>query len=139
MIPMTFRGMRMLHHLEGFKVPLPGRSAPLCGKTALEVMPGAALRAMDLPYAGYKSGASWREKREEILRGLLESPTVRVSGLDCFRQLCIEIDDCLDAVIATIVGAPWLHHSTLFRSPPYEGEDDYPMVLLEGCLYNLKA
>ena len=136
MIPMTFRGMKMLHRLEGFKVPMPGQSAPLSGKTALEVMPGAALQALGLPDRGYKSGPNRREKREEILRGLLGCPPIRVSGLECFRRLCIEIDDCLDAVIAAIVGAMWLHDSTLFCSPPSEGEDGYSKVLLEGWLYS---
>ena len=62
MVPMTFRGMQMLHQLwpDWMVPPLPfaatgqpADSGPLSGKTLLEVMPGAALRALNLPYRGF--------------------------------------------------------------------------------------
>ena len=71
MVPMTFRGMQMLHRLyaAGCAVPpLPDASA---GRAVLlEAMPGAALRAFGLPYKGYKKGMKALELRQRVLDGL---------------------------------------------------------------------
>ena len=71
MVPMTFRGMQMLDGLwrSGCRVPpLPGHDR--AGPLLLESMPGAALRALGLPYKGYKKGQLSFKLRRRILDGL---------------------------------------------------------------------
>ncbi len=57
MVPMTFRGMQMLHHLwaAGCQV-LPLDCTGRNQTVLLEPMPGAALMAFGLPIQGYKNG-----------------------------------------------------------------------------------
>ena len=84
----------------------------------------------------FKSGRKRTELRETILKGLLRCLPVQVAGLDSLWQPCLESHDCLDAVVAAVTGALWLHDRTLFRCPPSESEEYFdPVVLLEGWLY----
>ncbi len=141
MVPMTFRGMQMLHRLGvlGCEVPpLPlkesgGRpDAPLL----LEAMPGAALKALGLPCKGYKTGRRTTELRYRILDGLDRLAGPRLSGLETFREVCLDNHDCLDAVVASLVAAMWVLDPGLFRCPAEPGQPAYdPVVMLEGWLY----
>ena len=137
MVPMTFRGMQMLHRLyaAGCAVPpLPDASA---GRAVLlEAMPGAALRAFGLPYKGYKKGMKALELRQRVLDGLCHRSTVPVPNLADFSALCLASDDCLDSVVAAVVAVLWARDPSLFRLPSAEASQDIePLPLLEGWLY----
>jgi hypothetical protein len=136
LVPMTFRGMQMLHQLwpAGCVVPPlapPGRRAVL-----LEAMPGAALKALRLPYKGYKNGARALLLRQKILDGLTSIPLVRLANLEGFHQVCLSHHDALDSIVAAVVAALWARDPGLFRCPPPEESEDFdPGTLLEGWLY----
>ena len=149
MVPMTFRGMQMLHDLwqKGCQVPpLPdnGRN----GLVLLESMPGAALRAFGLPFKGYKKGRSAVELRGEILNGLAMKSGIEIANLADFRDECISNDDCLDSVVAAVAACLWANDQTLFRVPqsgpgdatkrggtPGPDENELQRARLEGWLY----
>jgi Protein of unknown function (DUF429) len=141
LVPMTFRGMQMLHQLwaDGCDgsinvpplAPPPGRTAIL-----LEAMPGAALKAFRLPYKGYKNGARALTLRQKILDGLTCIPLARLENLEGFRRLCLGRHDALDSVVAAVVAALWARDPSVFRCPPSEGSPGFdPGTLLEGWLY----
>ena len=118
MVPMTFYGMRMLHHLwvsNRFEVP-PLEGAGYSSPVLLEVMPGAALTAYKLlpKFKGYKSvkyKAAAKEKRTEIFQELpdvLESHFgVKVNYYGHIQKKCEDSDHCLDSVVASTVAAIW--------------------------------
>ena len=130
MIPMTFRGMQMLHRLwttGQFRVPpltYPSQSLPVL----LEVMPGAALRKYGLPYTRYKNGATEtqrqerREARKEILRELGSAAGVTLDVPADIRNTCIDQPgaDGLDSLVAATVAARWAKCEADFRIPTHE-------------------
>ena len=137
MVPMTFRGMQMLHQLWPTQPTVP----PLGptrekGLVLLEAMPGAALRAFGLPYKGYKNGARATELRQRILDHLAQQSSVPIRGLAQFTQLCLGNHDSLDSVVASVVAALWCRDPGRFRCPPAPGSAGFdPLALLEGWLY----
>lgn len=146
MVPMTFRGMAMLHDLWGrlphgtiWVPPLP--EPPGYSITLLEVMPGATLRSLNLlpAYNGYKDGKDALENRRGILTTLpnqVEQLGLNLDGLpDALTQTCRANDDALDAVVAAITAAIWAEFPAAFRHPPQLGHPDYQAALLEGWLY----
>jgi hypothetical protein len=138
MVPMTFRGMQMLHRLWQTGCAVPPLSLNNESTTVLlEAMPGAALRALGMPYKGYKNGIRARQLRRTILDGLAGSSSLKVPGLSRFLDLCLNSHDCLDAVVAAVVvAALWARDPGLFQCPLQEGSPDFdPRVMLEGWLY----
>ena len=149
MVPMTFRGMQMLHGLwqQGCQVPpLPDNHKN--GPVLLESMPGAALRAFGLPFKGYKKGRSAAELRSEILGGLATKSGIEIANLADFRDACMENDDSLDSVVAAVSACLWANDSTQFRVPksgpgeatkrggtPSPNENELETARLEGWLY----
>jgi len=149
MVPMTFRGMQMLDGLwrAGSRVP-PLTEDTRKGPLLLESMPGAALRAMRLPFKGYKKGKNAVELRRQILDGLETRSGVAVPNLKRFRNDCIGNDDCLDSVVAAVAGCLWSRDDSLFRLPqdgpgdatkrggtPSHDENELDTARLEGWLY----
>ena len=142
MVPMTFRGMQMLARLwpAGCDVPpLPPQNA---GKAVLlEVMPGAVLRSLGLPYKGYKNGVRRLELRRTILEGLSHVPPVDLPNLQEFWEACMSSHDCLDSVVAALAAALWSIDPDLFGLPNVDGDEHDPLSLpgtvlrLEGWLY----
>ena len=142
MVPMTFRGMQMLARLwpAGCDVPpLPSQNA---GKTVLlEVMPGAILRSLGLPFKGYKNGKRRLELRQAILDGLPDLSPSSLPNLQEFREACMASHDCLDSVVAALAAALWSTDPGLFRTPSADGNPEDPLSLpdsilrLEGWLY----
>ncbi len=118
MVPMTFRGMQMLHQLwaAGCRVP-PLNDAGLSGPLLLESMPGAVINALGLPHKGYKNGQRQNQLREEVLDGLPERSGVPIVNLDDFRGQCLESHDCLDSLVAAVTAALWARDPTGFRRP----------------------
>ena len=134
MVPMTFRGMQMLSGLWARGCKVPPLAPPRRGKALLlEAMPGAALRAFHLPYKGYKNGKQAAIKRVEILEGLAQRSGVGLPNLDIFRQACLASHDCLDSVVAAVVGVLWKQDPGLFWRPELDGPDS--AAILEGWLY----
>ena len=160
MVPMTFRGMQMLHRLgpaipptqcplrrcptdpgptdPGPTDPGPTDPGPTRDRTPLllEVMPGAVLRRMGLPFKGYKNGA----RAPAIAPPNTGRPTRKATpvlvSLAEMRELCLAHHDGLDAVVAAIAAALWAIDPSRFPAPPTKGHPDYePAVLLEGWLY----
>ncbi|MDA0733505.1 MAG: DUF429 domain-containing protein [Chloroflexi bacterium] len=137
MVPMTFRGMQMLHQLRaaGCKVP-PLGDADRNGTVLLEAMPGAALRAFGLPYKGYKNGKRPWQLRQQILEKLADSSSVNIQGLARFQERALQNHDCLDAIVAAVVATLWVRDAALFRCPePAQSNSFDPVVMLEGWLY----
>ena len=149
MVPMTFRGMQMLDGLwrSGCRVPpLPNETRT--GPLLLESMPGAALRALGLPFKGYKKGQNALSLRRQILDGLETMSGVGLPNLSRFRDYCLENDDCLDSVAAAVAACLWNKDPTMFRLPqdgpgdvsrrggtPNPNENELRTAQLEGWLY----
>lgn len=140
MVPMTFWGMRMLNDLYPGPADKPIWVPPLqCPPTKphitlLEVMPGATLRRLGLPYRGYKGGQNPLKTRDKILRELSQK-VISLTPLPHLLTLtCRANDDALDAVVAAITAALWHTDKSLFCHPPEQDSD----VLLEGWMWNLK-
>ena len=153
MVPMTFRGMQMLHRLwqAGCRVPPlddTGRDGPLL----LESMPGAVINAFGLPHKGYKNGQRQHELREMVLGGLSARSGVPIINLNDFHTQCLESHDCLDSLVAAVAAVLWANDPAGFRrpgvppgGPPIEGRRRAsPSVLampeleaarLEGWIY----
>lgn len=137
MVPMTFRGMQMLHKLwhSGCRVP-PLNSPDNSGATLLESMPGAVLRALGLPFKGYKKGTNAHVLRRTILTGLVERVSFDIAGLDRLDDTCMSIDDALDATVASVCAALWVSRPELFRlPPPQSGSECDESLDIEGWLY----
>ncbi|MCI0439199.1 MAG: DUF429 domain-containing protein, partial [Chloroflexi bacterium] len=137
MVPMTFYGMRMLHRLWSVGCDVPPLPARTAGRPLLlEAMPGAALKALGLPYKGYKNGANAASLRRRILDELPGRSFIPVRGLDRFESLCLATHDCLDAVVAAVVAALWAKSPHHFRLPtPEEMRAPDGRALVEGWLY----
>ncbi len=145
MLPMTFRGMRMLHGLwvgetaNAISVPpLPQYSRPCSAAITelLEVMPGAVLRRLGLPYKGYKGGARASQRRQAIVTDLPELGLPVKFEFGDFEDVALRSHDGLDSIVAAVAAALWALSPELFPQPPTEGEEGFdPVVLLEGWLY----
>ena len=143
MVPMTFYGMQMLGPLfqAGCAVPPleslePGGPQNNSKTVLLEAMPGAALKAMSLPYKGYKKGANALPLRQRILDGLEARSGIPIKNLRRFRELCLGSDDSLDAVVAAVIATLWASDPNLFWLPVVTGTRAPDAVaLLEGWLY----
>lgn len=151
MLPMTIQGMKFLDclwHCPTVQVsvlPLPAPSPHGSGHrlTLLEVMPGATLRSLRLPYTGYKGKAQdAKECRGKILNKLPQLvkhlAAVQVIGLSergAVYKECRESDDALDAVVAAITAALWVKSPACFPHPPTQDRPEYQVSLLEGWLF----
>ena len=118
MVPMTFRGMQMLHQLwnAGCRVPPlndSGRNGPLL----LESMPGAVINAFGLPHKGYKNGKRRLQLREQVLDGLQDKSGVPIVNFAEFRPQCLESHDCLDSLVAAVAAFLWVREQKQFRRP----------------------
>ena len=121
MVPMTFQGMRLLNKLwekTTCQVP-PLEVEGHDGAVLLEVMPGAALEAYELPDKGYKGGQDALNKRREILRGLCKNSGVNVLDLHAFRDEAMFADHALDSIVAAVTAARWVmdESGNAFRKP----------------------
>ena len=118
MVPMTFRGMQMLHRLwqAGCRVP-PLDDTGQDGPLLLESMPGAVINALGLPHKGYKNGKRQQELREQVLNGLPERSGVPIVNLDELRAQYLQSHDCLDSLVAAVAAALWERDPARFRRP----------------------
>ena len=133
MVPMTFRGMQMLHRLWQSQCSVPpldatGRPGPIL----LEAMPGAALKALGLPYKGYKNGGDTSTLRQRIWDGLAIKSGVELLDVERFKDLALNNHDCLDSIVAAVVAVLWYRDQSLFRNP---AEEEIGPANLEGWLY----
>ena len=137
MVPMTFRGMQMLHRLWAAGCAIPPLASPSCdAMVLLEAMPGAALRAFGLPFKGYKRGARAAQLRRQIVEKLSCRSTIPLPNLEEFSSRCLDSDDCLDSVVAAVVAALWVRDHGIFLLPAPESSPEFnPVSLLEGWLY----
>ncbi len=142
LVPMTFRGMQMLDRLGRGAcsipplAPPPGTQTQLAQILLLEAMPGAALRALGLPFKGYKGGARAPQLRQEILDGLADKSGLRLPNLGDVHVQGLASHDGLDSLVAAVVAALWAQDPTRFRRPDAEGSDGFDSrVMLEGWLY----
>ena len=149
MVPMTFRGMQMLHRLWSHStinpvlvppLPKPSRLGAEHRTKLLEVMPGATLRSFGLPFTEYKDTPGKRGQRKEMRRHILDELPQRANPLavilpgDVYAS-CLNCDDALDSVVAAITAALWSIDWKRFVTPPEQGQPNYNRVLLEGWLY----
>ena len=141
MLPMTYEGICMLQRWREGRPdrwhvpPMEPAGSATERVTLLELMPGALLKSIGLPYKGYKKGRVALEKRDAILGGLAEASGVDVPNLDRLRTACRANDDCLDAVVAAVGAAAWARDSSRFHHP---SADELPDAKLEGWIYALR-
>ena len=138
MLPMTCAGIKLLHqwhqdqparwHVPPMPYPAPADKTV----TLLELMPGALLKSLDLPYKGYKRGQQSTQRRTAILNGLAIKSGVPLPNLDTVRNDCLANDDCLDSVVAAVGAAMWAQDSARFRHPQ---PDELADARLEGWIY----
>ena len=137
MVPMTFYGMKMLGPLwlAGCAVP-PLESQGAGRAVLLEAMPGAALKALGLPYKGYKKGANALQLRRRILDDVEERSTIKITNLPRFQEQCLFSDDALDSLVAIVTAALWAKDPAYFWRPSLQHTTQPDSVaLLEGWLY----
>jgi hypothetical protein len=136
MVPMTFHGMAMLHQLRpgGWHVPPLEHQGPT-DRVLLEAMPGAALRALGLPYKGYKNGKDALALRRKIFDGLTEHSGVALRDYAGLMEMCLQHHDALDAVVAAVTAALWVRDPSAFRCPDPSAGDEMAASRLEGWLY----
>lgn len=138
MVPMTYEGIRLLHRwheddLRRWHVPpLEPPARPARTVTLLELMPGAFLKAVGLPWKGYKKGRRSAELRERITEALATASGVPLPDLDAIRMGCHASDDFLDAVVAATGAACWARDHTRFRHPQPE---ELALARLEGWIH----
>ena len=138
MLPMTYEGIRMLHRWHDGRParwhvpPLEPTGPPSQRVTLLELMPGAFLKSVRLPYKGYKKGRAALERRDEILGRLAAASEIELPNLDRVRMACRANDDCLDAVVAAVGAAAWARDSSRFHHP---NRDELADAALEGWIY----
>ena len=138
MLPMTYEGIRMLQRWheerpDRWHVPPLGPTGPASERvTLLELMPGALLKSIGLPYKGYKKGRAALERRDEILGELARVSGVDLPNLDRVRMACRANDDCLDAVVAAVGAAAWAKDASRFHHP---SDDEMADAELEGWIY----
>ena len=141
MVPMTYRGIRMLHGLYSkdpsrwIVPPLETPDNQAETVTLLETMPGAFLRAIGTIYKGYKKPKSALlrdERRNAIMDVLQRNSGIALPNLSELREDCIANDDCLDAVVAAVAAARWARNPTRFRHP---SPAELAAAKLEGWIY----
>lgn len=138
MLPMTYEGIRMLRawHTEQPRrwhvPPLDPTGTASERVTLLELMPGAFLKSVGLPFKGYKKGRTALTKRDEILGSLAEASGVGLPNLGRVRMACRANDDCLDAVVAAVGAAAWAVDESHFHHPDGGEMAD---AVLEGWIY----
>ena len=138
MLPMTYLGMRMMgrwhqeHQTRWHVPPLPPAGPYSKTVTLLEMMPGAFLKSIGLPFKGYKSGRRSLELRDRICDGLPTASGVAVPNLDSVRLACRANDDCLDSVVAAVGAAAWAMDPRRFHHP---NRDELAKARLEGWIY----
>lgn len=138
MLPMTYEGIRMLQRWRQERPdrwhvpPMEPTGSATERVTLLELMPGALLKSIGLPYKGYKKGRDALERRDQILRRLAEASGVDLPNLDRVRMACRANDDCLDAVVAAVGAAAWARDASRFHHP---NRDELADAELEGWIY----
>ena len=139
MLPMTFEGIRLLHrwredHPRRWHVPpLDPPASPARTVTLLELMPGAFLKAVGLPYKGYKKGRRASELREEITGALAAASGIGLPNLGSVRMGCHASDDFLDAVVAAVGAACWAQDAAIASVTP--DRPSWRLARLEGWIY----
>ena len=152
MLPMTFRGMQLLHRL--WQCPtvnhvcVPPLSFPCrdCYTTLLEVMPGAVLSRLGIRHQKYKGSSKAadrkreKDQRRKILSQLKEARMTtpfEVVLLESVSNSCLENreGDALDAVVAAVTAAMWHIDPQQFRRPEDIDGVDWETVMLEDWLY----
>ena len=136
LVPMTFYGMQMLDQLNRTNCSIPPLTKDTITQSVfLEAMPGAGLRAMALPFKGYKNGRQAAMKREMILTGLAKHSGLDICNLDLFFDLGIRNHDALDSIVALVIAGLWVKDPAVFRCPPENPQGDLELTInLEGWL-----
>ncbi len=138
MLPMTYQGIRLLrrwHEEQPYRwwvPPLQFATPDDAAVTLLELMPGALLKSLGLPYKGYKRGRDSINRRRGILDNLAATSGVMLPNLESLRADCMANDDCLDSVVAAVGAAMWSQNPDRFRHP---ADDELPDAQLEGWIY----
>ena len=143
LVPMTYRGIEMLHKLSEaypnrwWVPPMDCGQDPVERVTLLEVMPGALLQSIGLDYAtvkGYKAAAGSLDTREIVMNRLSNyaKAELEMPNLLDFRRSFRANDDCLDAAIAAVAAMLWARNPVQFRHPNVEEQAN---AQLEGCIY----
>lgn len=138
MLPMTYHGISLLYRWRQecsrrWSVPPLSLASPdYNAATLLELMPGALLKSLGLPYKGYKRGRHSIQRRTQILDSLSDKSGILLPNLETVREDCFANDDCLDSVVAAVGAAMWAQDSGRFHHPT---GGELPDAQLEGWIY----
>ena len=138
MVPMTYEGICLLQrwHLcrpnRWHVPPLAATGSESETVTLLELMPGALLKSVSLPFKGYKKGRDALARREYILDYLADATGVVLPNLQRVKHGCRANDDCLDSVVAAVGAAAWAVNSARFHHPD---DGELADAALEGWIY----
>jgi hypothetical protein len=118
-------------------VPMDDLSIARARTTSLRSTPGAALTCWDFKRTGYKTSgnAASKQRQRQTRMQLITTLSERVSWLDLTsaQQACIESDDALDALIASLVGrAAGLGHTV---TPPRGDKTQDLRISREGWIH----
>ena len=134
MLPMTLRGMQLLHHLQAPGIRILCQDPPGPARlTILECMPGATLKGLGLPYKAYKNGRRRDELRHRILDGLTRASPVPLANPGEIAHQCLTTHDALDAVVAALTSAAYITNPHSISTPPLT-----PIHQLEGWIYHIQ-
>ena len=148
LVPMTYRGIEMLHKLTTARPnrwwipPRDSGDTPPDRVTLLEVMPGALLYTIGLNRStakGYKKAKDALKTRCRVINRLLEYAEAEFEAVNLveFRRGCIANADYLDAVIAIVAAALWARNEddSLHRPEDHENPAVLEAARLEGWIY----
>ncbi|HEX2170838.1 MAG TPA: hypothetical protein VHL09_00130, partial [Dehalococcoidia bacterium] len=79
---------------------------------------GGTLRGLDLLVRGYKRGRDWATARGSIVRSLMDRSPLPVMLTESQRHDCLNDDNALDAVAASLAVALLRERPAWFRPPP---------------------
>ena len=134
MLPMTLRGMQLLHRLQVPDIRILCQDQPGPARlNVLECMPGATLKGMGLPYKAYKNGRRRDELRRRILDGLVHAVPVPLANAEEVGEQCLAVHDALDAVVAALNSAVYMTCPEAVSTPP-----DEEIYRLEGWIYHIQ-
>ena len=134
MLPMTLRGMQLLHRLQGPDIRILCQDQPGPARlTVLECMPGATLKGLRLPYKAYKNGRRRDELRRRILDGLASAAPVPLANAEEVGEQCLAVHDAMDAVVAALNSAVYMTCPEAVSTPP-----DGDIYRLEGWIYHIQ-
>ena len=135
MLPMTLRGMQMLHQ------PASSRMCASSAKTSpaqpnspcWSACPAPPSRVSASPTRPIRTGAVETNSADRILNGLASAVPVSLANVEEISEQCLAVHDALDAVVAALNSAVYITCPEAVSTPP-----DGDIYRLEGWIYHIQ-